>query len=286
MSKASEAKSVFQALDTNGDGELDPQELQCRLSDFGVEVGARASPHVPGCAAFAAPTWPADSHLWSVFCSQDQHIELLFYKLDQNHDNVIDLQEFIDGYDQYMSLVTNGTFLSCTRDLNEKLFLTTDEPIPAEANLVENWCGGKIKLYKSTYPANDPSEDRSTLVIGEDFLFCGVWDGKDVILPLATSSAVSASRLVTSVLYACFRPWRYAVLRICADTHLRKFQKGDWGHALLWCTGRFCVQLHYNRRRISATRGHRSGSSVCWHLRCRCLYRPEIADYRCVEPRR
>lgn len=40
MSKASEAKSVFMALDTNGDGELDPQELQCRLSDFGVEVGA------------------------------------------------------------------------------------------------------------------------------------------------------------------------------------------------------------------------------------------------------
>ena len=39
MSKASEAKSVFQALDTNGDGELDAQELQCRLSDFGVEVG-------------------------------------------------------------------------------------------------------------------------------------------------------------------------------------------------------------------------------------------------------
>lgn len=77
-----------------------------------------------------------------------------------------------------MSLVTNGTFLTCTRDLKEKHFFTTDEPIPAGAALVENWCGGKIKLYKSTYPANDPSEDRSTLVIGEDFLFCGVWDGK------------------------------------------------------------------------------------------------------------
>jgi hypothetical protein len=77
-----------------------------------------------------------------------------------------------------MSLVTNGTFLTSTRDLVAKHFLTTDEPIPADATMVENWCGGKIKLYKSTYPANDPSEDRSTLVIGEDFLFCGVWDGK------------------------------------------------------------------------------------------------------------
>ena len=111
-------------------------------------------------------------------CSaQDQHIELLFYKLDQNHDNVIDLQEFIDGYDQYMSLVTNGTFLNSTRELVDKHMLTTDDAIPAGAEMVTNWSGGKIKLYKSTYPANDPSEDRSTLVIGDDFLWCGVWDG-------------------------------------------------------------------------------------------------------------
>ena len=40
----SEAKSVFQALDTNGDGELDPKELQCRLSDFGVEVRVLLAP--------------------------------------------------------------------------------------------------------------------------------------------------------------------------------------------------------------------------------------------------
>ena len=181
MSKASEAKSVFQALDTNGDGELDAQELQCRLSDFGVEVGfSRRRSYVwtrCGSVLFVSVCETAEL---SPLCSQDQHIELLFYRLDQNHDNVIDLQEFIDGYDQYMSLVTNGTFLNCTRDLKEKHFLTTDEPIPAGAALVENWCGGKIKLYKSTYPANDPSEDRSTLVIGEDFLFCGVWDGKGI----------------------------------------------------------------------------------------------------------
>ena len=74
---ASEAKAVFESMDANGDGELDAQELQCRLSDFGVE---------------------------------DQHIELLFYKLDTNHDGVIDLGEFVEGYDQYMSLVTTGEF--------------------------------------------------------------------------------------------------------------------------------------------------------------------------------
>jgi serine/threonine protein phosphatase PrpC len=32
-------------------------------------------------------------------------------------------------------------------------------------------------IHKSTYPANAPSEDRSTLVIGDGFLFGGVWDG-------------------------------------------------------------------------------------------------------------
>ena len=34
-----------------------------------------------------------------------------------------------------------------------------------------------LRLYRSTYEANDPSEDRSTVVIGDDFLFAGVWDG-------------------------------------------------------------------------------------------------------------
>jgi hypothetical protein len=67
--------------------------------------------------------------------------------------------------------------LSATRDLVDKHMLTTDVPIPSGAEMVTNWSAGKIKLYKSTYPANDPSEDRSTLVIGDDFLWCGVWDG-------------------------------------------------------------------------------------------------------------
>ena len=90
---------------------------------------------------------------------------------------MIDLDEFVDGYSQYMSLVTTGQFLTVTRELSPKLFLKTEEPIPSGATLVENWNAGKIKLYKHTYPANDPSEDRSTLVVGDDFLFCGVWDG-------------------------------------------------------------------------------------------------------------
>ena len=33
-----EAEAVFNHIDTNSDGRLDARELQCRLSDFGVEV--------------------------------------------------------------------------------------------------------------------------------------------------------------------------------------------------------------------------------------------------------
>jgi hypothetical protein len=33
-----EAEAVFKHIDTNADGQLDPCELQSRLSDFGVEV--------------------------------------------------------------------------------------------------------------------------------------------------------------------------------------------------------------------------------------------------------
>ena len=38
-----EAEAVFKHIDTNGDGELDPRELQCRLSDFGVEVSVSSA---------------------------------------------------------------------------------------------------------------------------------------------------------------------------------------------------------------------------------------------------
>jgi len=138
-----EAEAVFKHIDTNGDRELDPRELQCRLSDFGV---------------------------------QDQNIELLFYRLDLNHDGVIDLEEFIAGYDQYLNLLQTGSFQTTTRELLPQHFLRTEDPIPKGSETV-GWCGGNIRLYKSTYPANDPSEDRSTMVIGKDFVFAGVWDG-------------------------------------------------------------------------------------------------------------
>lgn len=34
-----------------------------------------------------------------------------------------------------------------------------------------------VTLSRGTYEANNPSEDRSTVVIGDDFIFAGVWDG-------------------------------------------------------------------------------------------------------------
>ena len=34
-----------------------------------------------------------------------------------------------------------------------------------------------LYLHKATYEANDPIEDRSSVVIGQDFVFAGIWDG-------------------------------------------------------------------------------------------------------------
>ena len=90
---------------------------------------------------------------------------------------MIELDEFVAGYDKYMTLVRTGKFLGSRRKLKAEHFLKTNDEIPADTRIVSNWCGGTIKLHKSTYEANDPSEDRSTLVVGEDFVFCGVWDG-------------------------------------------------------------------------------------------------------------
>jgi hypothetical protein len=95
----------------------------------------------------------------------------------RNHDGLIDLDEFVAGYDKYMTLVRTGQFLGSRRELKPTHFLKTNDRIPTDTRLVSNWCGGTIKLHKATYEANDPSEDRSTLAVGEDFLFCGVWDG-------------------------------------------------------------------------------------------------------------
>ena len=55
--------------------------------------------------------------------------------------------------------------------LNVKYLLTVDEDTP-EIDPFDN-----MTLHRATYAANDPSEDRSTVVVGEDFIFAGVWDG-------------------------------------------------------------------------------------------------------------
>jgi serine/threonine protein phosphatase PrpC len=62
--------------------------------------------------------------------------------------------------------------------LTADVFLTTLDPLPAEhARRPLSSAATAVVLHKSTYPANAPSEDRSTLSAGEGFIFGGVWDG-------------------------------------------------------------------------------------------------------------
>jgi hypothetical protein len=55
--------------------------------------------------------------------------------------------------------------------LKVKYTLFVDEKTPE----LEPYPG--VTLGRATYQANDPSEDRSLTVIGEDFIFAGVFDG-------------------------------------------------------------------------------------------------------------
>ena len=55
--------------------------------------------------------------------------------------------------------------------LNVRDVLMVTDPTP-QMEPFEN-----VTLHRSTYQANDPSEDRSTVVVGQDFVFAGVWDG-------------------------------------------------------------------------------------------------------------
>ena len=60
--------------------------------------------------------------------------------------------------------------------LKATLHAKTAEPLPAE-QATHSHHGGSIRMHKATYAANAPSEDRSTLALGDDFIFAGVWDG-------------------------------------------------------------------------------------------------------------
>ena len=53
--------------------------------------------------------------------------------------------------------------------------LSTDA-LPSKSAVLKH-SGGTVRVHKATYDGNEPSEDRSTVVLGPDFIFCGVWDG-------------------------------------------------------------------------------------------------------------
>jgi serine/threonine protein phosphatase PrpC/CRP-like cAMP-binding protein len=64
-----------------------------------------------------------------------------------------------------------------TSSLAPKIVLRSDDPVPADlrAGIVQGET--RARLYKSVYPANAPCEDRHTVVVGDGFIFAGVWDG-------------------------------------------------------------------------------------------------------------
>ena len=68
------------------------------------------------------------------------------------------------------------TTASPTRCMSAVNLSTTDE-VPEHLRSLE--CDGwHVDVHKSTYPANNPSEDRSSIVFtGNDSIFAGVWDG-------------------------------------------------------------------------------------------------------------
>jgi len=60
-----------------------------------------------------------------------------------------------------------------SRSPEPKYTLLTDDETPVTAQ--HPYPG--VLLSRATYEANDPSEDRSTVVVGDNFIFAGVWDG-------------------------------------------------------------------------------------------------------------
>ena len=105
------------------------------------------------------PTLPTDD-LIDAMTSLEEHVPL-----------TMSAQRALDRVQN--ALETLQIKLQPPKALHVRAKLLWQDAIPAP--LQQPW--PNLKLYKSTYEANDPSEDRSTVVVGTDFIFGGVWDG-------------------------------------------------------------------------------------------------------------
>lgn len=75
--------------------------------------------------------------------------------------------------------------------LTARYTLMVDDPTPSPASMDDD----DVFLSRATYAANDPSEDRSTVVIGDGFIFAGVWDGHG---GTATAAEFTAQRVFSN----------------------------------------------------------------------------------------
>ena len=100
--------------------------------------------------------------------------------------------------------------------LKATLHAKTAEPLPAE-QATRSHHGGSVRVHKATYAANAPSEDRSTLALGEDFIFAGVWDGARSLPRPRLRPAAPRS----FVWHRVGRPRRHALLRVRRGRRVR-----------------------------------------------------------------
>uniref|UniRef100_A0A7S3LHS8 Calmodulin n=1 Tax=Amphora coffeiformis TaxID=265554 RepID=A0A7S3LHS8_9STRA len=104
---------------------------------------------------------PTD-HLTQAMTSFEQHVPLTLLA-QRDWDRVQEaLQALATKLQPPKTLQVRSTFLFQT---------------PMPTGLRQPWKNRQVHIHKATYEANDPTEDRSTIVVGEDFLFAGVWDG-------------------------------------------------------------------------------------------------------------
>ena len=90
-----------------------------------------------------------------------------------------------DGFDEETAgehQTLDAACQACARlgppvEMRERTVLYTDDEVIPPGFNTRQVNGGTVRIFKSTYAANDPNEDRNTLAVGDDFIFAGVWDG-------------------------------------------------------------------------------------------------------------
>lgn len=106
-----------------------------------------------------------------------KHKELLTARIQQNVSNPTSAVSPAVSKDSPVPILALEATADDSGRLAPQTVLRTDDAVSALLANLPLANGARVRVFKSVHAANNPCEDRHTVVHGKDFIFAGVWDG-------------------------------------------------------------------------------------------------------------